>query len=713
VVKYLDFRIDLGPLHGENCQVRVTCEGRGCAVERKLFSRSIDALLKERRRLQAQFIASREAGRRRDTGPALRETQGEGWAPQVNATEFGRELYQALFQGEVRSFFDRSHGIATERRQGLRLTLITHDAKLAAIPWELLHSGNEFLCLSQKTPLVRDLFVDRPPASSRVESPVRLLGVLSNRGGAPLQIEQEKSCINRELETWRHEGGVEVHWLEDRDPQVFHQALSSKKSWHIVHFAGHGAFDESTSQGLITVASERGGHRHLRAAQLKVLLGDSISSVRLVFLNVCEGAKGGADDLFSSTASQLIRAGVSAVVAMQFPISDDMALLFAQTVYRQIVQGNSIEEAVSRARVAVNTEGSAEWATPVLFVRSGERIILRPDVDPAEAARIADAPGPLARPAAAGTPLPMTAFGAVANAVTPEPVATATFVEGPSEAESPPERKRWFIGRARRRAVAVVATVSGVGVGVIVAASATTRSAMPTPIRRLLQQPTVVAEGTVDFGLDVNCREGSREVRKPSPKAAPPSGVQEEVVAECSPLMKAFAKVTAQSDPESVGEGAWSRQFRLKALGYRTCGRGPDGSAADVRPLWRVPVDLPDDDRAYDITVRAEEQRDSLCGERRVLPGGECAIVLDGQSYELVPPFPRVVTLPRVRKKSFVVALDCRSKKPRGHNDARDGLVVAGCRGFVGDDTCANLGVSPPSINALVTFSIEAKVSPQ
>jgi hypothetical protein len=61
------------------------------------------------------------------------------------------------------------------------------------------------------------------------------------------------------------------------------------------------------------------------------------------------------------------------VVAMQYEITDPAALVFSCSFYESIARGSSIDRAVTLARESVKmTFHSLEWATPVLFLASGQ-----------------------------------------------------------------------------------------------------------------------------------------------------------------------------------------------------------------------------------------------------------------------------------------------------------------------------------------------------
>ena len=116
------------------------------------------------------------------------------------------------------------------------------------------------------------------------------------------------------------------------------------------------------------------------------LLAGQRHSLRLVVLNACEGAKGGREDILSSTAATLVQSGLPAVLAMQYDITDGAAVELAESFYDALAAGVPVDTAVTEARNAVSlaNEHSLEWGTPVLYLRSadGNLFILPPS--PAE-----------------------------------------------------------------------------------------------------------------------------------------------------------------------------------------------------------------------------------------------------------------------------------------------------------------------------------------
>lgn len=291
----------------------------------------------------------------------------------------GESLHEALFPRPIGELFAATVAVAEHTGKGVRIKLIAADAILALVPWEFLRARRRNpVCLSEATPVVRYVQVPRPSATMRVEGPLRILGVLSADDAKALDLNGERSSIGSELASLEKAGCVEIEWLESPTGNDLLDAIG-RKDWHVLHFAGHGSFDTSLSEGVLSMASEGGGTRWLRASELRGLLQDK-PSIRMVFLNSCDGAVGHVRDLLSSTAALVSDAGIPAVVAMQFPISDVVATAFARYVYRHLARGDSVESAVTKARKAIHINGSIEWATPALFMRAADGVIFDPAI---------------------------------------------------------------------------------------------------------------------------------------------------------------------------------------------------------------------------------------------------------------------------------------------------------------------------------------------
>ena len=92
-------------------------------------------------------------------------------------------------------------------------------------------------------------------------------------------------------------------------------------------------------------------------------------------LNACQSARGDSHDVFGGMAQGLVQFSVSAVAAMQFPISDGAASTFSRALYGAIAKGHPVDQAMTSARKSLLLDFPSEWATPVLYLRSEDGVI--------------------------------------------------------------------------------------------------------------------------------------------------------------------------------------------------------------------------------------------------------------------------------------------------------------------------------------------------
>lgn len=286
---------------------------------------------------------------------------------------FGDGLFEAVFRDELRDRLVASLHEAQRSGRGLRIRLRTADVpELCDVPWEFLfnRSRNSFLSLSTATPLVRHLDLPDPVEPLAVTPPITALAVISSPADVlRLDVEGEWTRLSEALGDAVGQGKVALDRL-DRPTLAALQRRLRRGDVHVLHFVGHGAFDESAQDGVLLFEDEEGRGRRVAAHHLGTVLHNH-RPLRLVVLNACEGARSSRSDPFAGTAQSLVRQGVPAVVAMQFEITDAAALTFAHEIYGAIADGYPIDAALAEARVAMFAAGhGVEWATPVLYMRS-------------------------------------------------------------------------------------------------------------------------------------------------------------------------------------------------------------------------------------------------------------------------------------------------------------------------------------------------------
>jgi CHASE2 domain-containing sensor protein len=336
-------------------------------------------------------------GERQETAPldldalstALRPLEeGDGGAvdPATQRT-LGITLYQGLMgDGMVGTQLDRClGGERGEESAGVRVRLnLDQVPALAPIPWELVYLPRDgrFLASSTRTPLVRYLPSRAPNLGLEVRLPVRVLVLLPEnaaRGEAPLDLARERAMLQRALQPLVRADAADVRFLDRRVTRArLRSALQGgvaelgEEPFQIVCYAGHGHHDGSRAS--LFLDAEGGGTDPVDEGWLSELFEER-DEVKLVVLNACQGATVSALRPFAGLAPGLVRAGVPAVVAMQYPVRDDEALVFAEVFYRALFRGPSrgrVEVAVGEARKALRQDfpDSRGWGAPVLYMRS-------------------------------------------------------------------------------------------------------------------------------------------------------------------------------------------------------------------------------------------------------------------------------------------------------------------------------------------------------
>jgi hypothetical protein len=426
-------------------------------------------------------------------------------SPARPPTEIGAQLFESLFTGDTRDLFQQSLGMVEAERCGLRLRLQFDPqdeevAKLASLPWELMYrpATNDYLNLSATTPLVRYLNVAQPQHARPQSDVLRVLVVMASPAGeAALDLDQEEQLIRT---SWASKDGVEVDFLRNATKRALRAEVSqADRPYHVLHFMGHGGFDKTSGTGVLLLEDEEGKPDPVDGATLKVILDGT--SMRLVVLNACNTARvtdqPGADP-FAGVATALVQDGFTAVVAMQFPISDEAALEFAGEFYPRLAHSAPIDEAVSEGRKAIRIAKptSLEWATPVLFMRSRDGVLIdvvpttpggSPNADPPTQGRD-PIPGPAPLPVADPVPAP-------GKHVSPAPPRKPAPLRGASDAGAP-DRGQPAHGRPTWQKAALYGGVPG-ALALVLLVLFWPGSPTPAELRMNALEPPTAGTGSV------------------------------------------------------------------------------------------------------------------------------------------------------------------------------------------------------------------------
>jgi tetratricopeptide (TPR) repeat protein len=365
-VDALEFLIDIGDRTERGYRIRVEAQGDRFTVHvpfdpaERRFQRMLDEL-------PLTLLAS-SARARWAADPA-----------EAKVRLLGGELFRALMVDEVPGRFGMARRQARAEGRDLRLTLRIGPPELAALPWEFMYDARsqseEFLSKNFLVVRIPEELAALPALA--VRGPLRILALAACPTDRPtLNVERERRLLTQALAPGVASGRLDVKWARPTRDSL--SAALRQGPWHVFHFVGHGDFHAGSGQGRLMVENGNGTADPIPARALATILGNH-PTLRLAVLNACQSARGAQADPYSSTASALIRAGIPAVVAMQYPIGDEAAPLFSHSFYQGLASGQPIDQCMRYGREGIwnRMHTSLEWGTPVLHLRSSDGRIFK------------------------------------------------------------------------------------------------------------------------------------------------------------------------------------------------------------------------------------------------------------------------------------------------------------------------------------------------
>jgi CHAT domain/SIR2-like domain len=304
--------------------------------------------------------------------------------------DVGANLFKGLVNGAVRDLFANTRraleasappataGTVEDKRIVLRLDL---PAELRHLPWECLYEEERapgFLLNDSAYTLVRDTQgFELTPAPPRRTLPVRMLVVIPE--GSGLNVEKELHGLD--VAVAKLEEAINLSTLSG---QVTPDRLRSKMDetpWDIVHFIGHGQVVDGDALVRLNDENPENADQWVNGEIFASFFRRN--APRLVVLNCCYGGSQASTRTLSGLGPFLLRAGVPAVVAMQYEIPDKIAIKFAENFYGDLLDGRTpgrIDSALAAARLALYQNQTKDrpqsFVTPVLYLAPGHETIL-------------------------------------------------------------------------------------------------------------------------------------------------------------------------------------------------------------------------------------------------------------------------------------------------------------------------------------------------
>jgi CHAT domain-containing protein len=241
---------------------------------------------------------------------------------------------------------------------------VLHDVAASQLPFEVLTPGirAEAAEPTLKRNLSRRLAVNNLPLPRLFPRPplhrsLKVLLVIDPLGDLP-----EAKKEGQKVKQWLSGiAGVTVDCLIGKaaKKKAFLEMVTCAD---VLHYCGHGRFDGTgdhesgleLQDGMVTLAD-------LKRIEL---------SLRLAFVNACEvGRVRGKGKMVpaASFAEYFLRSGIEAFLGTYWPVDDSAAKEFATTVYQELANGQTLDEAVRLGREALLKINSPEWANYLLY----------------------------------------------------------------------------------------------------------------------------------------------------------------------------------------------------------------------------------------------------------------------------------------------------------------------------------------------------------
>ena len=289
--------------------------------------------------------------------------------------ELGIQLFELLFSG-IKDLFHECLG----KSDHVTVILNTKDPELSKLPWELSYDNDsDSDTLLGADPLCSLVRRDQKSDQSfeKIDYPLKVLVITSS----PMDLDEKGQYqpdpdelveLMEPLKTLEDEGKVRIDFLERASVRCIQDKL--KEGYHIVHFVGHGYYNDKTKKGFLVIEDKNRNSKKLTDSELALLFG--VNPPQLLILTACESAP---------LIQSLLIKKIPAVMAMQYTVLKDIAHEFVERFYSLLVKGDTVSQAVSVARSAVLLEEGIEnpgWFTPVLYVRSDNSLTINTESKP-------------------------------------------------------------------------------------------------------------------------------------------------------------------------------------------------------------------------------------------------------------------------------------------------------------------------------------------
>jgi CHAT domain len=300
---------------------------------------------------------------------------------------FGQLLHRRLFPDAVWTWIEEQideRGDDLVRLQ-LAFPVDAASSRLASLPWEFLcapdRAGQDgrFLVLTPGLMLSRSVPPGTPERASVDMDEVRILPVVGDAHNdwlGPVDYQPVLDAITTAGE--RRDFTVLGAAVEVTEDELA-KAIADQRP-HVVHYVGHGRFSAQTAKGAVALRAAEGGTAWVDEDDLAERLCTDDWAPTVVVLHACEGGRTDYEYRHAGLAPGLVRQGVQCVVAMQYPVTNEMAIEFSTALYEALADQQYLDEAVqtARARIWQATKDARLLGVPMVYQRSAAPLLGKP-----------------------------------------------------------------------------------------------------------------------------------------------------------------------------------------------------------------------------------------------------------------------------------------------------------------------------------------------
>ncbi len=265
----------------------------------------------------------------------------------------------------------------------------TAASRLQSLPWELLHDGKGYVSDGKYPVRIRRRlpnYDQKPPSITQL--PIRILllsprpeqdgvGYIDHRASALPLVEGVATLgelVQVSVLTPPTLGALE---------KELRRASEADEPYHVVHFDGHGVYDQQHGLGALCFEDPQDSHE-LKNRRMQLVHADKLAAllrdyrIPLVFLEACQTAQTDTDPS-ASVAAKLLEEGIASVVAMTHSVLVATARRFVTQFYRTLAEGQRIGKAMLAGqtelmrdtfRLPIAGAGDLhlqDWFVPILY----------------------------------------------------------------------------------------------------------------------------------------------------------------------------------------------------------------------------------------------------------------------------------------------------------------------------------------------------------